>query len=348
MRTLQYTAPRNLVVADTERTPPAAGEVQIGVAFAGLCGTDLHIFHGDMDSRVTTPLVFGHEMSGVVTAIGPHAREWAVGDRVTVMPLPWDGVCPACRAGHEHICQNLDFIGIDSPDALQERWNMPASTVVRLPESMPLDVAALVEPVAVTVHDVRRSELTIGDRVVVIGGGPIGVLIASVARHKGAEVVVIEMDERRRSQISDLGFATIDPRVTDQAGWVEEWAQGAGADVVFEVPSQFALTQAVGTTMVERGRGKIIFTASLLSFQGGINVPGYTAAKSGVAGLTRALSNEWAAHGVNVNAIAPGYTATDNTAALQADADTILASPYCPASRLRPRSSKPDDWEFAR
>lgn len=85
--------------------------------------------------------------------------------------------------------------------------------------------------------------------------------------------------------------------------------------------SQFALSQAVGTSMLERGRGKIIFTASLLSFQGGINVPGYTAAKSGIAGLTKALSNEWAAQGINVNAIAPGYIATDNTAALQADED---------------------------
>jgi 2-deoxy-D-gluconate 3-dehydrogenase len=83
--------------------------------------------------------------------------------------------------------------------------------------------------------------------------------------------------------------------------------------------SQFSLTQAVARQMLERGRGKVIFTASLLSFQGGINVPGYTAAKSAVAGLTKALSNEWAGRGVNVNAIAPGYISTDNTEALRAD-----------------------------
>ncbi|MFE0363183.1 SDR family oxidoreductase [Streptomyces griseoaurantiacus] len=83
--------------------------------------------------------------------------------------------------------------------------------------------------------------------------------------------------------------------------------------------AQFALTRAVGASMVARGRGKVIFTASLLSFQGGINVPGYTAAKHGIAGLTKALANEWAPHGVNVNALAPGYIATDNTQALQDD-----------------------------
>lgn len=93
-------------------------------------------------------------------------------------------------------------------------------------------------------------------------------------------------------------------------------------DQVIEVnlSSQFVLSREIGRAMIERGSGKIIFTASLLSFQGDINVPGYTASKSGIAGLTKALANEWAPLGVNVNAIAPGYIATDNTQALQDDA----------------------------
>jgi 2-deoxy-D-gluconate 3-dehydrogenase len=89
--------------------------------------------------------------------------------------------------------------------------------------------------------------------------------------------------------------------------------------------SQFVLSREVGRGMLERGRGKIVFTASLLSFQGGITVPGYTAAKSGLAGLTRALANEWAGRGVNVNAIVPGYVATDNTQALRDDPDRYAA-----------------------
>ncbi|MEU2427286.1 SDR family oxidoreductase [Streptomyces sp. NPDC007851] len=100
-------------------------------------------------------------------------------------------------------------------------------------------------------------------------------------------------------------------------------AQHSDADweLVLQVnlTAQFALTRAVGATMVARGHGKVVFTASLLSYQGGITVPGYTAAKHGIAGLAKALANEWAPHGVNVNAIAPGYIATDNTRALQDD-----------------------------
>lgn len=95
----------------------------------------------------------------------------------------------------------------------------------------------------------------------------------------------------------------------------EDWDRVLAVDL----SSQFVLTREVGRGMLERGRGKIVFTASLLSFQGGINVPGYTAAKSGLAGLTRALANEWAGRGVNVNAIVPGYVATDNTRALRED-----------------------------
>ena len=101
-------------------------------------------------------------------------------------------------------------------------------------------------------------------------------------------------------------------------------------DRVLEVDlsAQFVLTRELGRDMLERGGGKVVFVASLLSFQGGINVPGYTAAKSGIAGLTKALANEWAARGVNVNAVAPGYVRTDNTRALQDDparSEQILA-----------------------
>src|SRR6478736_3311234 len=156
MLTASYVGDRTIRISEAEAAPPAAGQVQIAVAYTGLCGTDLHVLHGDMDARVTTPLVFGHEMSGTIAGIGDGVTGWSVGDGVTVMPLSWDGTCPACLAGNTHICQNLDFIGIDSPGALQPLWNVPASTLVRLPPTADLRDAALIEPVAVAVHDVRR------------------------------------------------------------------------------------------------------------------------------------------------------------------------------------------------
>ena len=259
MQTAAYTGSSTIEIRETEPTEPAAGEVRIRVAYVGLCGTDLHIIHGNMDARVATPLTFGHEMSGTIDAVGSGVDGWSVGDAVTVMPLDWDGTCPACLAGNTHICQNLNFIGIDSPGALQELWNVPADTLVRIPAGTALDAAALVEPVAVAVHDVRRAELQPGDKAVVIGGGPIGVLIATVARHFGGEVAVIELDPQRRAQIEALGFTTIDPRETDQVAWVEEWTGGAGADVVFEVSG--AAAAVLGATDLAKVRGTIVVVA---------------------------------------------------------------------------------------
>lgn len=259
MLAANYTGDRTIVIEGRDPAALRPGEVRIAVAYVGICGTDLHIFHGDMDARVSLPATIGHEMSGTIAEVAPDVEGWAVGDAVTVMPLAWDGTCPACLAGHEHICQNLDFIGIDSPGALQELWNVPASALVRLPSRLSLRDAALVEPVAVAVHDVRRSELKPGDKAVVIGAGPIGVLIATVAAAFGAEVVIAEIDPTRRAAAEGMGLRTLDPSSVDQVAWVEEWTSGAGADVVFEVSG--AAAAVLGATSLAKVRGTLVVVA---------------------------------------------------------------------------------------
>lgn len=116
MKAAFYEGNRTIRVGEGLSVPPRTGEVQIEVSHAGICGTDLHIFHGHMDKRVSFPHVMGHEMSGVIHALGEGVTGYAVGDRVTVMPLSPCGQCPACSAGHNHICQNLKFLGIETPE----------------------------------------------------------------------------------------------------------------------------------------------------------------------------------------------------------------------------------------
>ncbi|MGW2831599.1 zinc-dependent alcohol dehydrogenase [Streptomyces sp. NPDC001286] len=231
----RYLSARTLDTAPVLSTPPGPGEVEIAPAYVGICGTDLHIFHGDMDARVAAPAVLGHEMSGRIVRVGAGVEGWAPGDAVTVMPLRWDDSCPACLAGHQHICQHLDFIGIDSPGAMQQRWTVPASTLIRLPDSLPLDRAALVEPTAVAVHDVGRAGVRDGEKAVVVGGGPVGVLIALVARAAGADVRVVELSAHRRLLAQELGLTMWDPAAEDLAELLRQWAGDAGADVAFEV-----------------------------------------------------------------------------------------------------------------
>jgi len=200
------------VLRDSPPVPPGPGEVRLDVAFCGICGTDLHIAHGGMDHRVRVPQVIGHEMSGTIAALGPGVEGLRVGDPVVVRPLDTRGETPADR-GLSHISRNLRFLGIDTPGAFQSSWTVPASTVHRLPEGFDLRLAALTEPLAVACHDVRRAEIVPGEMAVVIGSGPIGLLIAIVARSAGARVLLSEVAPDRLAFARSLGFDAVDPTI---------------------------------------------------------------------------------------------------------------------------------------
>jgi 2-desacetyl-2-hydroxyethyl bacteriochlorophyllide A dehydrogenase len=233
--------------------------VRIRVAYCGICGTDLHLFHGAMAHRLTLPHVMGHEMSGTIAALGSGVAGWREGDRVTVRPLDPCGHCPACLAGHSHICHHLKFLGIDTPGALQGMWTVPAHTLHRLPETLALREGAMVEPVAVACHDVRLSELKEGEFAVVIGGGPIGILVALVALARGARVLLAEVNPFRLQLARGLGIDAVNPLDTDLPGLVNERTGGAGADVVFEVSG--SQTGADAMTKLPRTRGRIVVVA---------------------------------------------------------------------------------------
>jgi (R,R)-butanediol dehydrogenase / meso-butanediol dehydrogenase / diacetyl reductase len=259
MRAAAYVGDQTIRVEEREPVEPAPGQVRLDVAYVGICGTDLHIKHGAMDTRVTLPAVIGHEMSGTVAAVGQDVTGWSTGDRVTVMPLRWCGDCAACRAGHRHVCERLVFVGIDAPGALQQSWTIEQDLMVRLPEGLPLDQAALAEPLAVAVHDVRRSRLAAGDRALVVGGGPIGLLVATVAAVAGADVLVSEPNRFRRELATQLGLSTLDPMSEDVATRVDAWTEGAGVDVAFEVSGSIAGLQA--STQALRVRGRLVVVA---------------------------------------------------------------------------------------
>ena len=259
MRAARYRGDGRFTVDEIEAVPPQAGEVQIRVAYTGICGTDLHVLHGSMDARVSIPQAIGHEMSGTVAALGEGVTGIGVGQQVTVMPLlPCDN-CAACLAGNGHICQNLVFVGIDSPGSLQQLWNVPTTIVVPVPVSVSLEHAALVEPVAVACHDVRRSRLAADEFALVVGGGPIGQLIAIVARATGAQVLLSEPNAERRALAASLGTEAVDLSADALAALVESRTGGAGADVVFEVAG--AAATALASVEYAKVRGRVVLVA---------------------------------------------------------------------------------------
>ena len=230
-----YCGDKTFRVEQVTPVPPAAGEVQIDIAYCGICGTDLHVYLGHMDARIGNHRVVGHEMSGRVAALGEGVTGFEIGEPVVVRPLDHCGDCPACDAGHKHVCQNLKFLGLDTDGAFQEKWSVPAHTLHKLPNGLALDHAALVEPLAVAAHDIRRARLVAGEDVLVIGGGPIGMLVALAARAKGANVTISEVNENRLALAREMGFAALNPRDQDVANAINDATGGKGADVVFEV-----------------------------------------------------------------------------------------------------------------
>ena len=254
-----YRGNKSFAVEPTAASAPGDGEVAVRIAFCGICGTDMHVYHGNMDARVGLNRIIGHEMSGVVDAVGQGVDGFVPGQKVVVRPLDHCGDCPACDAGHQHICHKLKFLGLDTDGAMQEVWNVPARTLHHLPDDMRLDHAALIEPAAVACHDVALAEVGQGDDVLVIGGGPIGVLVAMVARATGGIVTVSEVNPNRLAILEKLGLETVNPAEVDLGPTIHERTGGKGADVVFEVSGTQAGVD--GMTAAAATRGRIVMVA---------------------------------------------------------------------------------------
>lgn len=259
MKAAYYSGNQTFSVEVDSPKEPEAGEVRLKIGYCGICGTDMHVYHGAMDARVTTHRVIGHECSAVVDKVGEGVIGFAKGDPVVVRPLSSCGTCAACQKGHSHVCQNLKFLGLDTEGAMQEMWTVPAHTLHALPSDLRLDYAALIEPTAVACHDVARAKIQPGEDVLVIGGGPIGLLVAMVAREAGGQVVVSEVSDYRLKVARELGFVTLDPREVNVAEEMWKRTGDKGAEVVFEVsgsaPGIETMTEAAAV------RGRIVMVA---------------------------------------------------------------------------------------
>jgi (R,R)-butanediol dehydrogenase/meso-butanediol dehydrogenase/diacetyl reductase len=233
MRVAYYEGPRRFTTGPASRPTAGAHEALLRVLRVGICGTDLHIFQGHLDHRVPSRGVIGHEAFAEVVE-APAGSGFVSGDRVVVEPLWFCGECRACRMGASYLCYRLKVLGVDLPGGMRDYWAVPTTRLLKVPPSLDDDTAALIEPLAVATHDVRRAAVRPDDAVLVLGGGPIGALIAMVARHRGARVVISEVNPFRLRLLTELGLEAIGPDA-DVTRYVENWTGGEGVDVAFEV-----------------------------------------------------------------------------------------------------------------
>jgi threonine dehydrogenase-like Zn-dependent dehydrogenase len=231
MRALVYDGPRKLSVQDRPDPRPQPGEVLLRIIATGICGSDLHGYTGE-NGRRHPRQVMGHETVARVvdansnnSAIGDHQDDhhgtdgegdpvWDIGALVTINPVIGCGACRACHLGQPQQCADRRVIGVDPTysAAMAEYMVVPEANIVRLPPDLRPEVGALIEPLAVGWHAVRRGTIRPDDRVLVQGAGPIGQAVALAARRAGAtQIVVSEPDARRRAAIAEFGFEIVDP-----------------------------------------------------------------------------------------------------------------------------------------
>ena len=245
----------DVAVEEVPRPGARDGWAIVDVAFAGICGTDLHICAGE-HPRAEAPLVLGHEFVGTLRS---DADGLAAGQGVAVEPLLNCGGCTPCRTGRSHVCERLRLIGIDVAGGVAEQVAVPTSRLIPLPEGLDFRRAALVEPLAVTVHAVRRSGLALGDPVMVAGAGPIGLAVASCARLAGAGTVYVsEVAEPRRRAAEELGFVVLD--ADDPGEDLRARNGGEGAAVVFDTAAHPAV--AANITSWTATSGRVVFVGT--------------------------------------------------------------------------------------
>ena len=180
----------------------ASDEVLIRVAACGVCGTDVHIYHGDKGSAdVCPPVVLGHELAGVVEQIGSGVDQLAVGDHVAVDPNIYCGQCHNCRIGKKQLCSHLFAIGVNRDGGFAEYCYIPQAQCFKLNKEVPMAHGAMAEPLACCIHGIDRANIRIGDTVCVIGGGAIGLLMVQLAKLAGASTVILSEPVAMRRKI---------------------------------------------------------------------------------------------------------------------------------------------------
>ncbi len=241
MKALLLTDAKRLEYVDFSEPPIAADEVLVRVAACGVCGSDVHGYDGSTGRRIP-PIVMGHEAAGVITQVGAAVEGLAIGERVTFDSTIYCGKCDYCRVGKINLCDNRQVMGVSCGDyrrhgAFAEYVAVPSRIVYRLPNSLPMEHAAMIEAVSVAVHAVRRSRVGRGDTAVVVGAGMIGLLVIQALRAYGAErVIAVDVDDDRLRVAEQLGASdTVHPDRQDPIAQVRELTGGRGAAASFEV-----------------------------------------------------------------------------------------------------------------
>lgn len=226
---------RHVEVEEAEIPVPGPGQAVVRIRYAGICGSDLHVYDG-MNAFAKLPLVMGHEACGELYAIHDSRTDIQVGDKVCAHTIRSCHGCQHCNTGRENLCQDVKIMGTNFDGVFTQYMLVDANRLIKFDDQVDMKLAALVEPLTVGVHDVRRSGMRAGDDVFILGAGPIGLLIGIVARLSGAAHVVLgEIDPDRIQMAQDMGFTALNTGAPDFHEKCLAITGGNGYDCAFEI-----------------------------------------------------------------------------------------------------------------
>ena len=262
MRVASLVGRRKFQLDEAAIAAPAPGEVQLEVRAVGICGSDVHAYSEGAigDLTCSYPMVLGHEPSGVVVAVGPGVTGWAPGDAAAAEPAHYCYHCDLCLRGRHNLCRRLRFLSTPGePGFFRDRVNLPLANLLRLPATLSLAHATLVEPLAVVLHSLTLAPPRLGETAVVIGAGPIGLLtIAALKRAGVGRLTAIEPLPHRQELARAMGAdTTMTGPAGDVARAINQDSGERGVDLVFDCATKGTTDLAL---QVAASGGRVVFT----------------------------------------------------------------------------------------
>ena len=246
MKVIQVNKPGELGIIDKpEPTAPAAGEAIIRIKAAGICGSDVHIFHGKNPFAIY-PRILGHEAAGEVVRIGEAVTNVKVGDHVVVDNVFSCGKCYACRIGRPNVCIDVKVLGVHIDGVFSELLKLPADHLYPVPGDLSWEMAATMEPYAIAAEAVDRGQVNAGDTVLICGAGPIGLVILQACKSLGARVLIMDIVDSRLQAAQAMGAdAVVNTKTSDLETAVKAFTDGEGINVAMEATGVISILELI-------------------------------------------------------------------------------------------------------
>lgn len=260
MRAAIFDAPRRMHVGGTDTPEPGPGDVVVAVGATGVCAGDMYIYLGK-NPYAAYPVIGGHEIAGIVQAVGSDVQGIELGAQVVVEPFIGCGSCYPCRIGKSNCCMNLQIIGMHRPGGFAEHVLAPAANIHHVPAGLSMSIASFAEPIAIGVQACRRGAIAPGDHVLILGCGPIGLALIEVAQARGARVIATDMLPDRLATARELG-AEVLPSGEGLLPEILNRTNGEGMPVVIEATGNTKAMESTVDLVAAGGRIVIVGLAA--------------------------------------------------------------------------------------